>query len=60
VEILLTVFGLVAAVTSIGLALLSAPVQIWLPIMLVAGAVGIIGGGGGGGGDDGWEYIRRR
>jgi hypothetical protein len=47
---------LLAAVTSIGLALIEAPARLWIPVKLVAGAVGIIAGGG----DDGWKYIRSR
>lgn len=59
-EILLTILGFLAAVGSIGLALMGAPVRLWLPIMLIAGAVGIIGGGTSGYGEAPWDYIRSR
>ena len=58
--ILLTILGLLAAVISIGLALIGAPARLWIPIMLVAGAVGIIGGGGSGYDESPWDYIRGR
>jgi uncharacterized membrane protein len=59
-EILLIVLGLLAAVVSVGLALLNAPVRVWLPIMLIAGVIGFLGGGGSGDGDAPWDYIRSR
>jgi len=60
-DILILIVGMVATLASIGLALIGAPVRMWLPIMLVAGGIGVFGGGGSGGyGDDPWDHIRGR